>query len=242
MTLTIVSLLDVVDRLGWRGGRTDLLTYPEYVIFKGIDTLIDKKRIRLGLKLNVDAPLFNPQTFTKEIEGLNNNNLNHDMKQTSTTRDIRKEINQSIAQNEILKEYQHNTKLPRDDDLWIRVKNKIRKKANKTEVKLSHHSKNLYQPLATDDLEENTDESSCKSDDTPRVSNVKTQVKSKENSGNNRNIKRTTIEIINMMIQEYLADEKAELREINRLSLNIATKLTFHYQYNLENWNNQLGK
>ena len=41
----------------------DLLTYPEYVIFKGIDTLIDEKRIRLGLKLNVNAPLFNPQIF-----------------------------------------------------------------------------------------------------------------------------------------------------------------------------------
>ena len=63
MTLTIASLLDVVDRVGWKGGRTDLLTYPEYVIFKGIDTLIDKKRIRLGLKLNVNAPLFNPQIF-----------------------------------------------------------------------------------------------------------------------------------------------------------------------------------
>ena len=60
MTLTIVSLLDVVNRLGWKGGRTDLLTYPEYVIFKGIDTLIDEKRIWLGLKLNIDAPLFNP--------------------------------------------------------------------------------------------------------------------------------------------------------------------------------------
>ena len=79
MTLTIASLLDVVDRLGWKGGRTDLLTYPEYVIFKGIDTLIDKKRIRLGLKLNVDAPLFNPQTFTNETKRPNNNNLNHDM-------------------------------------------------------------------------------------------------------------------------------------------------------------------
>ena len=50
------------------------------------------------------------------------------------------------------------------------------------------------------------------------------------------------MEIINTMIQEYLVDEKAELREINCLSLNIATKLTFHYQYNLENWNNQLRK
>ena len=102
--------------------------------------------------------------------------------------------------------------------------------------------KNSYQLLATDDLEENTDESSCESDDTLRVSNVKTQVKSKENDENNYNIEQATIEMINTIMQEYLLDEKAELREINCLSSNIAIKLTFHYQNNLENLNNQLGK
>ena len=59
MDLTIASLLDVVERLGWTGGKTDLLTYPEYVIYKGVDTIIDEKRIRLGLKLNVYTPPFN---------------------------------------------------------------------------------------------------------------------------------------------------------------------------------------
>ena len=81
MELTLTSLLDVVERLGWTGGRTDLLTYPEYVIFKGIDTIIDEKRIRLGLKMNVYADPFNPQTFTKVTE---NNALNHEMKQPPT--------------------------------------------------------------------------------------------------------------------------------------------------------------
>ena len=61
MDLIIASLLDVVKRLGWTGERSDLLTYPEYVIFKGIDTIIDEKRIQLGLKLNVYALLFNPK-------------------------------------------------------------------------------------------------------------------------------------------------------------------------------------
>ena len=82
--MTLALLLDVVERLGWTGGRTDLLTYPEYVIFKGIDTIIDEKRIRLGLKMNVYAHPFNPQTFTKETERPNNNASNHDMKQPST--------------------------------------------------------------------------------------------------------------------------------------------------------------
>ena len=84
MDLIIASLLDIIERLGWTGERTDLLTYPEYVIFKGIDTIIDEKRIRLGLKMNVYAHPFNPQTFTKETERPNNNASNHDMKQPST--------------------------------------------------------------------------------------------------------------------------------------------------------------
>ena len=183
MDLTIASLLDVVDRLGWTGGRTDLLTYPEYVIFKGIDTIIDEKRIRLGLKLNVYAPPFNPKAFIQTTEIPNNNTSHHERKRSLAeneqkkittrinqniisqnnkeqhdlinqeeqcdnnqhkTRDVRKEIDQSIARNKTLKEYQNNTKLPRDDNLWIWVKNKTRKKANKIEVKLSHHLKNSY--------------------------------------------------------------------------------------------------
>ena len=61
-----------------------MLTYSEYVIFKGIDTIIDEKRIRLGLKMNVYAHPFNPQIFIKETERPNNNASNHDIKQPST--------------------------------------------------------------------------------------------------------------------------------------------------------------
>ena len=43
MDLIIASLLDIIERLGWSGGKTDFLTYPEYMIFKGMDTIIDKK-------------------------------------------------------------------------------------------------------------------------------------------------------------------------------------------------------
>jgi len=72
MDLTIASLLDIIERLGWSGGKTDLLTYPEYMIFKRIDTIIDEKRIHLGLKLNVYTLPFNPKTFTKTTERPNN--------------------------------------------------------------------------------------------------------------------------------------------------------------------------
>ena len=86
MDLTIASLLDVVDRLGWMGGRTDLLTYPEYVIFKGIDIIIDEKRIRLGLKLNVYALPFNPEALIQKsptIDQDDNNKDKQDKRQTT---------------------------------------------------------------------------------------------------------------------------------------------------------------
>ena len=80
MDLTISSLLDVVDRLGWSGGRTDLLTYPEYVLFKGIDTIIDEKRIRLGLKLNVYALPFNPTALIQKIPNIDKEEDNNEDK------------------------------------------------------------------------------------------------------------------------------------------------------------------
>jgi len=72
------SLLDVVDMLGWSGGRMDLLTYPEYVLFKGIDTIIDEKRIRLGLKLNVYALPFNPTALIQKISNIDKEDNNED--------------------------------------------------------------------------------------------------------------------------------------------------------------------
>ena len=49
------------------------------------------------------------------------------MKHIVETRNIYEEIDKSIARNETLQEYQHNTKLSRDDNLWIRVKDRTKK-------------------------------------------------------------------------------------------------------------------
>ena len=76
--MTIASLLDVINRLGWIGGRMDLLTYPEYVIFKGIDTIIDEKRIRLGLKLNVYVLPFNSKALTQKSLTIDQEDDNED--------------------------------------------------------------------------------------------------------------------------------------------------------------------
>ena len=92
MDLTLASLLEVIERLGWTGGRTDLLMYSKYVLFKGIDTIIDEKRIWLGLKLNVYAPPFNPKLFTQTTERSNNNASHHDIER-NLDKNIEEKIN-----------------------------------------------------------------------------------------------------------------------------------------------------
>jgi len=57
-----------------------LLTYPEYVLFKGIDTIIDEKRIRLGLKLNVYALPFNPTALIQKIPNIDKEEDNNEDK------------------------------------------------------------------------------------------------------------------------------------------------------------------
>ena len=49
---------------------------------------------------------------------------------TPSQEKVLQEIQQSIDRNDSLQNYQHNTKLLRDDNLWIQVKN--RKKQSST--------------------------------------------------------------------------------------------------------------
>ena len=118
MKLTLASLLDVVDRMGWSKEGLGLLTYPEYVIFKGMDTIIDETRIRLGLKWNVHAPPFYPKT-DKHITttDIPNNIASHNYEKQPATKNLMEDVNRSIEGNETLKDYQQNTKVPRDDGL-----------------------------------------------------------------------------------------------------------------------------
>ena len=36
-----VTMMDMIDRVGYKIGETGLLTYPDYVIWKGFKTVID---------------------------------------------------------------------------------------------------------------------------------------------------------------------------------------------------------
>ena len=42
MKLTLEALLDLIDWLGWKKEGSGLLTYPEYIIFKGMGTIIEE--------------------------------------------------------------------------------------------------------------------------------------------------------------------------------------------------------
>ena len=65
MYLILATLVDTLDRLEWKKRQENLLTYQEYVIFKGLDTIIDEHRICIGLKWNVQAAPFYPKIILK---------------------------------------------------------------------------------------------------------------------------------------------------------------------------------
>ena len=59
-----VTIMDMIDRVGYKIDETGLLTYLDYVIWKGFETVIDIRRIRAGLKYNVSAAPFQPSIRT----------------------------------------------------------------------------------------------------------------------------------------------------------------------------------
>ena len=59
-----VTMIDMIDRVGYKIGETGLLTYPDYVIWKGFETVIDIRQIRAGLKYNVSAAPFHPSKIS----------------------------------------------------------------------------------------------------------------------------------------------------------------------------------
>ena len=84
----------------------DLLTYPEYVLFKGMDMIIDEKRIRLGRKLNVYVLPFKPEIFTQTTERLNNTTYQYNKKQLSPKKEQDK-INININQKNTIQDNKH---------------------------------------------------------------------------------------------------------------------------------------
>ena len=85
-----------------------MLTYPEYVIFKGIDTIIDEIRIHLDLKLNVYVPPFNPKTFLQTID-IPNNITSYNYMKWSSAKNLQEKITKSTDQNNTLQDNkQHN--------------------------------------------------------------------------------------------------------------------------------------
>ena len=41
MNIMLVSLMEIIDRVGYKSDQAGLLTYPDYVIWKGVETYID---------------------------------------------------------------------------------------------------------------------------------------------------------------------------------------------------------
>ena len=58
MELTLETLVQIIDKLEYKIGQASLLTYLDFVILKGIETVIDIQHVRYGLKWNVRAAKF----------------------------------------------------------------------------------------------------------------------------------------------------------------------------------------
>jgi hypothetical protein len=65
-------------------------------------------------------------------------------------------------------------------------------------------------------------------------------MKSNEHHNEGHSIKNTLLDMIKKIILEFSTSDKSELREINRISINITTKLNHHYQNNLEYRNHRI--
>ena len=65
MELTLETLVQIIDKLEYKIGQASLLTYPDFVILKGIETVIDIQHMRYSLKWNVHAATFYPKSHSQ---------------------------------------------------------------------------------------------------------------------------------------------------------------------------------
>ena len=65
MELILAIWVNTIDKLGYEIGQASLLTYSDYVIFKGFEMVIDIERIRYGLKWNVRTVKFYPKSHSQ---------------------------------------------------------------------------------------------------------------------------------------------------------------------------------
>ena len=92
-----------------------------------MDTIIDEKRIYLGLILNVYIPSFNPKIVTQKTEKPNNNASHQDIKGSSTKK-VQEKININIDQNTTLQENKQYNELTNQEEQWRSIKKGIKQK------------------------------------------------------------------------------------------------------------------
>ena len=85
--------------------------YLEYVIFKGMDTIIEEVWLCIDLRWNVYTLPFYPKTVVHIKMDITQNIKEHNKPDTNK---IFEDINKSIEWNETLTEYRNNTKYSRD--------------------------------------------------------------------------------------------------------------------------------
>ena len=65
MELILETLIQIIDKLEYKIGQASLLTYPDFVILKDFEMVIDIQRVRYGLRWNVRATPFYPKSHSQ---------------------------------------------------------------------------------------------------------------------------------------------------------------------------------
>ena len=142
--LILATWVDTIDKLGYKIRQASLLTYPDYVIFKGFEIVIDIQRIRYGLKWNVHATLFDPKSLSQSQTG--------NMKENIRTKET-----QTINQ------HNRTTEVPKRQWMVIKKHKKSIKTQhnNKISNKIFRKDENSYNSLSEELNDDDMDNSQC---------------------------------------------------------------------------------
>ena len=162
----------------------------------------------------------------------------------------------SVERNDTLQECSYNAKSSRDDDLWIKAKerktNKERKTQNKKQTNRVLNTSNNHQRNWCEVLD--SDGKDASDEITITTSNVKPSnlIIKRDKIGIDKETtsirilstvnkdQRVDMKDLNEFLSEFLAEEKSELREINSICSKISTTLSAQHQEELEQTNLRL--
>ena len=155
-------------------------------------------------------PPFNLKIFIQTTERSNNNASHHDIER-NLDKNVEEKINTTKDQKNTFQQIKQHKEPTKQKEQWRSVKNGIKQPIDKLEQQPTYFTRNSYQMLTMDDMEEN--EMLIESGLTKKSEKINKKKYSKEqaNKGNNNqeySMNNVMLERLNEMINEILVEEK----------------------------------